>query len=693
MPDAISGGAGKSRGLDPDRIVESLRPRGDEYELPKEWAECLSVNGRRESPSSIVSFLSCPMKWYLERYAPGPDEPDYPSIWSLIGTFVHRVLETYYNEPPHLRTPEHLESLFETAWRELVQGGETPLLDSEIHRGWNYLKESGDVRTPKQIGFFRSRAKTSALGVLAFDSDPAEIDVIATESWVSGEVGEQGAGQIRINGKIDRLDRGPFGEDVVDYKGLAIDTPIPTPTGWTTMAALQVGDRVLGTNGKPVLVTKKSQIHHRPCYQITFLDGSSVICDNVHLWEVDESTPSGNIVRNVTDTDSLYRAFRRLAEDWRLHSIMTPLTIRNPLPLQLPAVELPIDPWLLGAWLGNDTNNEGMITTSSVDYEDMLVLIKESWQGDVSDYPGIPPETHYIYLGPSEDTPQLANLLEANNLIENRHIPSRYLRSSQAQRLSLLQGLMDANGSWHSLPCRAVFVTTNPNLADNVRELVVTLGGTPYLHKQPCTDKTSYTVEFKPVGFSPFRLPRKASLVDDLCSNEQPELVLRRTIISMKPIDSVPTQCIQVDSSDSLYLAGPLMVPTHNTGRAPQDEDVDPFAIKNIPVGIYALLRQGAKSENDLVPVRSVQLFYLYDSVRIVFKASPERMAVVTQLLESVVKWMANAADKGCLTISPAKASSEYPCCWCPAIDICPAWNESHSVDEMIELMTAEHSE
>ena len=126
---------------------------------------------------------------------------------------------------------------------------------------------------------------------------------------------------------------------------------------------------------------------------------------------------------------------------------------------------------------------------------------------------------------------------------------------------------------------RAVFVTTTPALAHGVRELVHSLGGTSTLFTKPYTaqrgERMVHMVEFRPLGFNPFSLVRKAVRVDDYLRKRRSvasEFVpreLRRTIASVTPVASVPTQCVQVDSSDSLYLCGSAMIPTHNTGRAP----------------------------------------------------------------------------------------------------------------------------
>lgn len=71
-------------------------------------------------------------------------------------------------------------------------------------------------------------------------------------------------------------------------KCLDLDTPIPTPTGWTTMGGLQDGDYVLGPDGKPTLVIAAHDVKHGlPCYRVTFSDGSSLIADSDHLWGVE----------------------------------------------------------------------------------------------------------------------------------------------------------------------------------------------------------------------------------------------------------------------------------------------------------------------------------------------------------------------------------------------------------------------
>jgi hypothetical protein len=74
-------------------------------------------------------------------------------------------------------------------------------------------------------------------------------------------------------------------------KALALDTPIPTPMGWTTMGEVRVGDEIFDETGAPCRVTATTDVmFERPCYRVLFSDGSSIIADADHLWSVESNT-------------------------------------------------------------------------------------------------------------------------------------------------------------------------------------------------------------------------------------------------------------------------------------------------------------------------------------------------------------------------------------------------------------------
>jgi replicative DNA helicase len=70
-------------------------------------------------------------------------------------------------------------------------------------------------------------------------------------------------------------------------KALALDTPLPTPTGWTTMGEVAVGDLLLDASGRPTMVTAATDVMEgRPCFEVEFSDGSVIVADAEHQWAV-----------------------------------------------------------------------------------------------------------------------------------------------------------------------------------------------------------------------------------------------------------------------------------------------------------------------------------------------------------------------------------------------------------------------
>src|SRR5450631_2374961 len=68
-------------------------------------------------------------------------------------------------------------------------------------------------------------------------------------------------------------------------KALALDTPLPTPAGWTTMGTVSVGDQLIGADGKPTTVVAATEVMlDRPCYEVEFDDGEVIVADAQHLW-------------------------------------------------------------------------------------------------------------------------------------------------------------------------------------------------------------------------------------------------------------------------------------------------------------------------------------------------------------------------------------------------------------------------
>src|SRR5690606_31974063 len=158
-------------------------------------------------------------------------------------------------------------------------------------------------------------------------------------------------------------------------------------------------------------------------------------------------------------------------------------------------------------------------------------------------------------------------LLRKIGVLGDKHIPSRYLRASEAQRRELLAGLMDTDGTVVKGVGSCQFAVTNKRLADTVYELIVSLGykcgrTTKRVAGRSEASSTCYILNFSTTD-DVFRLERKRQLH----AQERPVSAVRigrRYVKAIRPIDSVPVRCVQVDNDEHLYLAGDSMIPTHN---------------------------------------------------------------------------------------------------------------------------------
>ncbi len=181
--------------------------------------------------------------------------------------------------------------------------------------------------------------------------------------------------------------------------------------------------------------------------------------------------------------------------------------------------------------------------------------------------------------------------LRAGGVYGDKHIPTAYLRASEAQRRALLAGLMDTDGT--VTPSGSLqFSVTNSRLADDVRELIVSLGyrcsmTTKRVKGRTEGSSTAYTLNFSTAD-EVFRLERKKISHKGRCLTKNTTRTGCRYIVAVRPIPSVPVRCVTVDNADHLYLAGRSMVPTHNSTMAL--DVVRSASIKhNLPSAIFSL--------------------------------------------------------------------------------------------------------
>lgn len=361
-------------------------------------------------------------------------------------------------------------------------------------------------------------------------------------------------------------------------KALALDTPIPTPTGWTTMGDIVPGDVVFGADGQPVRVVAASEVFHdHPCYRLTFSDGCAVVADTGHRWQVIDlqrrnehrkeekrrlkraeaglvsrqrmsiSTDTGDHVHVLTTQD--------IAASFSMRGKQSRYGVPLAAPLDLPEAYLPIDPYLLGLWLGDGHSHYGAITTMDAEI--------------VGAFSAFDPKPHTHQSSGKALTYGLKNgfggLLRAAGLLKNKHIPAIYLRASAAQRWALLQGLLDTDG--HASSAGHIEICSSyPALADGIVELICSLGFKPTIRWRATRCKPSARITFAAYRGTPvFRLQRKLDAMLVGPSKRGQDMSSMRYITHVELVPTVPTRCIAVDNDSHLFLCGRAMIPTHNT--------------------------------------------------------------------------------------------------------------------------------
>lgn len=348
-------------------------------------------------------------------------------------------------------------------------------------------------------------------------------------------------------------------------KCLALDTPLPTPTGWVTMADVRVGDKLFDEFGEPctVLAAHPVLFDHR-CYRMTFSDGTSIIADAEHLWRTNTRKPEGRTQTWTTEQiAATLTVGNRLTHRERNHSIPVAL------PLETDACVLPVAPYVLGAWLGDGDSDAARITCGDSDTAVMDAIQASGVSVGPARSNGGTASHRYRIGGAARGnrSGSLQRQLRGMGLLHDKRIPDAYLRASIAQRTELLQGLMDTDG-YVSKAGQCEFTSIRPSLAKGMLELSRTLGMKPSvtIGRASCKGKDcglKYRVQFwADHGIQPFKLHRKQARVRYPSETSRSRT---RQIVSVEPVDSVPVRCVEVDSPSHLFLAGEGMVPTHNT--------------------------------------------------------------------------------------------------------------------------------
>ena len=365
-------------------------------------------------------------------------------------------------------------------------------------------------------------------------------------------------------------------------KALCLNTHIPTPSGWTTMGDIKVGDKILSIKGTPTIVTHKTEtMYNHDCYKIYFDSGEEIVADAEHLWEVNSSYWSAG--KKIVTTKEIADAYDDKNKNKRGKGVVGAYFIDISSPLNVEqSTPLNIDPYLLGLWLGDGYSTDGRIVAHKDDYEYYKTKIDVEHERV---------DNNCIRF----KIRNLKDRLKTDNLLKNKHIPQEYLRSSHNQRLELLRGLMDSDGSVKKGTKSFEFYQKSYELILQVIELLSTLGIKSKIRRKKINDCYYYTISFSSTE-TVFNLSRKIEATKN--NNIFRPQEKRHYIQNIEKVDSVPVSCIKVDSEDNLFLCGRSFIPTHNSSVVVAY--LLHYAIFNDNVNI-ALLANKAQTARDLL--------------------------------------------------------------------------------------------
>ena len=357
-------------------------------------------------------------------------------------------------------------------------------------------------------------------------------------------------------------------------KQLAHSTPVLTTVGWKTHGELRVGDEVFHPNGFPVRVVALSD-ETMATMELETTDGEALKCHENHEWLVrDSTTRTEKVVETKWFLQPAVTGPRAGQQKklWYGTRGARGSSCHYQLPfveaLQFDHVPLLLDPYVLGVWLGDGTAGKPAVTMGTEDLAEVMGGFEAVGlvQSTLCVHSGTGVPTAY-FSGPRPNVAgELTRSLQALGIYKTKRIPEHYLRSSVAQRLQLLAGLVDTDGHVEAGTGRVRVVTVSRELAEDIIGLCTTLGFRPYLTEQQPSLSTSgiqgrrvvYTVGCQPTVALPTRIKRKQVFV---------KAQARRVGVADVRYTSSPEpgRCIQVDSPDGLYLVGRTLVPTHNS--------------------------------------------------------------------------------------------------------------------------------
>ena len=371
----------------------------------------------------------------------------------------------------------------------------------------------------------------------------------------------------------------PFGVG----KALPNSNKVYTPEGYKLMGKVKVNDKVFGRNGKETKVIGVYPQGKRPIFKISFNDGTSTFCDEEHLWSVNSINQRNrsswkNGKRIKLEPDNSFKVVKTLdLIDKLTFGSKKSLNFKIPMvePVEFNEKELPINPYVLGVMLGDGYMKSSRFTTKDIEIADEVsrtnsvnVSIKERCR-DIDKGDVLVQECLFdVCVYGITDKLKYLGLYDKKS--DTKFIPTDYLFNSKENRIELLRGLLDTDGNVRKNG-GIEYVSTSKELIENVRWLVLSLGG----FCKSSSKLPTYTYKgIKKTGKKAYKLtisfPEKNNIIPFKLSRKNDRVINRVKYDNNKFIKSIEyshdeeATCIMVDNDEHLFVTDDFIV-THNT--------------------------------------------------------------------------------------------------------------------------------
>jgi len=357
-------------------------------------------------------------------------------------------------------------------------------------------------------------------------------------------------------------------DDMGTGKAQPLSEPVLTPEGWKLIVDLRAGDFVIGSNGKPTRILGVFPQGRRRIYRVTMTDGTSTRCTLDHLWYVE--TPNdrhrsnqGRIMtlRQIRDEGVEYDNGNR---KWFVPLLSEPVEFGGVPPLVDYFDNYPdkfLHPYVMGALLANAHFGNSVVHSGTHEQ-------REALRRFLPDTKFVCINLHDYRLHGLTSTVRKMGLHGVAS--HDKHVPQFYLTATPEERLALIRGLFDNDGTVAKDGIVVEYNTTSPQLARDVLELTRSMGWVARMSTRVPT--FTYKGERKK-GRRDYRI----RVVATECPFSVPSKVVRwkprskyppaRAIAKIEAVGQEEAVCIRVEAEDSLYVTKDFIV-THNTLQA-----------------------------------------------------------------------------------------------------------------------------